>query len=187
MDEKLIGMEDRLALYTNGEITAQELVTEQASSDMLEQYKSFLTLHGLNEGNAAAEKFIEWWFGEYGDSDLTNDGFSNKNEKDSSLQTTNSKNIYNEWNRNGLLLSQLSTSDNAATVTLWRWRKPDDEDKEKCALETDIDLQEIEKWWNTIDWLNEYVGGHFHPLNLNKAELKDFIFEACNEVIERIH
>ena len=39
----------------------------------------------------------------------------------------------------------------------------------------------------TPDWINGYVGGHFHPTNpreMNKKELKSFLIEACRKTLE---
>lgn len=184
MDDRLTDVEDMLVEYVNGNVTAQELIMEIASPEMMEQYESFRVSHGLKKGNEAAAQFITWWFEENGEEPDGEDYTLNGNAV-SAFEKVDPKRIYEEWSEDGLRISQLSTSDNAAAITLWRWANPMDDDKQKCALETDIGLSEVGKWWNTIDWLNGYVGGHWHPRNMNKSELKDFIFEACNKAIEK--
>ena len=84
-------------------------------------------------------------------------------------------------------LTELSSSENARDVTLWRWKNPAITDKQKCASELDVPIAEVEKWWCTPDWINGYVGGHFHPTNpreMNKKELKSFLIEACRKTLE---
>lgn len=60
-------------------------------------------------------------------------------------------------------------------------------DKQKCASEIGVPIADVEKWWCTPDWINGYVGGHFHPTNLrgmNKKELKSFLIEACRKLLK---
>lgn len=188
MDDTIVTFadeEEMLSVYMNDSSQAEEIVKSLAPQYIQEEYKTYCLRHNQHEDNGSAVAFLEWWFDEDNDRQPMEDELLDEPIVSSS-QSTDERSIFNEWNNDEMILLQLPTSDHAAMTTLWRWENPMSKDKEKCSLETDIPIDEIEKWWNAVDWINGYVGGHFHPNNMTKAKLKAFLLEACNKVTESV-
>lgn len=185
--DKFADEQEMLDAYINGEYTAKEIVSVFLPDDVKEQYKIYCSEKNLQDTEETAAAFLGWWYEEDSDREPTAAEMLDDEEKSEEVISNGYQDIFSEWNKDITKLTELSSSETARDVTLWRWKKPTIIDKQKCASELGVPIADVEKWWCTPDWINGYVGGHFHPINLrdmNKKELKSFLIEACRKTLE---
>ena len=175
--DKFADEQEMLDAYINGEYTAKEIVSVFLPDDVKEQYNIYCSEKNLQDTEETAAAFLGWWYEEDSDREPTAAEIISNGYQD----------VFSEWNKDITKIAELSSSESARDVTLWRWKNPTIIDKQKCASELGVPIADVEKWWCTPDWINGYVGGHFHPTNLrdmNKKELKSFLIEACRKTLE---
>ena len=185
--DKFADEQEMLDAYINGEYTAKEIVSVFLPDDVKEQYKIYCSDKNLQDTEETAAAFLGWWYEEDSDRVPTAEEMLDNEEMSEEVISNGYQDVFSEWNKDITKLTELSSSESARDVTLWRWKKPAITNKQKCALELDVPIAEVEKWWCTPDWINGYVGGHFHPTNpreMNKKELKSFLIEACRKTLE---
>lgn len=185
--DKFADEQEMLDAYINGEYTAKEIVSVFLPDDVKEQYYIYCSERNLQDTEETAAAFLGWWYEEDSDREPTAEEMLDNEEMSEEVISNGYQDVFSEWNKDITKLTELSSSENARDVTLWRWKKPAITDKQKCASELDVPIAEVEKWWCTPDWINGYVGGHFHPTNpreMNKKELKSFLIEACRKTLE---
>lgn len=185
--DKFTDEQEMLDAYINGEYTAKEIVSVFLPDDVKEQYNIYCSEKKLQDTEETAAAFLGWWYEEDSDREPTAEELLDDEEMSEEVISNGYQDVFSEWNKDITKLTELSSSENARDVTLWRWKKPVITDKQKCASELDVPISEVEKWWSTPDWINGYVGGHFHPANpreMNKKELKSFLIEACRKTLE---
>lgn len=171
-----------LDAYINGDFTAKDIISGLLSNEVKERYQEYCSEHNLQDTEEAAAAFMDWWYSEDNDREPTSDEIMEDDSIDEAI-VPSAPDIFSEWNKDSNKILELSTSENARDITLWRWEHPTETDKQKCAKEIDVPIVDVEMWWNTPDWINGYVGGHFHPQEMGKKELKSFLFNACTETI----
>ena len=185
--DKFSDEQEMLDAYINGEYTAKEIVSVFLPDDVKEQYNIYCSEKKLQDTEETAAAFLGWWYEEDSDRVPTAEEMLDNEEMSEEVISNGYQDVFSEWNKDITKLTELSSSESARDVTLWRWKKPAITNKQKCALELDVPIAEVEKWWCTPDWINGYVGGHFHPTNpreMNKKELKSFLIEACRKTLE---
>lgn len=185
--DKFTDEQEMLDAYINGEYTAKEIVSVFLPDDVKEQYKIYCSEKNLQDTEETAAAFLGWWYEEDSDREPTAEELLDDEEMSEEVISNGYQDVFSEWNKDITKLTELSSSESARVVTLWRWENPVITDKQKCASETGVPIADVEKWWCTPDWINGYVGGHFHPTNLremNKKELKSFLIEACRKTLE---
>ena len=185
--DKFADEQEMLDAYINGEYTAKEIVSVFLPDDVKEQYNIYCSERNLQDTEETAAAFLGWWYEEDSDREPTAEELLDDEEMSEEGISNGYQDVFSEWNNDITKLTELSSSETARDVTLWRWKKPFITDKQKCASELDVPIAEVEKWWCTPDWINGYVGGHFHPTNpreMNKKELKSFLIEACRKTLE---
>lgn len=185
--DKFADEQEMLDAYINGEYTAKEIVSVFLSDDVKEQYNIYCSERNLQDTEETAAAFLGWWYEEDSDREPTAEEMLDNEEMSEEVISNGYQDVFSEWNKDITKLTELSSSENARDVTLWRWKNPAITDKQKCALEIGVPIADVEKWWCTPDWINGYVGGHFHPTNpreMNKKELKSFLIEACRKTLE---
>ena len=185
--DKFADEQEMLDAYINGEYTAKEIVSVFLPDDVKEQYNIYCSERNLQNTEETAAAFLGWWYEEDSDREPTAAEMLDDEEMSEEVISNGYQDVFSEWNKDITKLTELSSSENARDVTLWRWKNSAITDKQKCASELDVPIAEVEKWWCTPDWINGYVGGHFHPTNLremNKKELKSFLIEACRKTLE---
>ena len=185
--DKFADEQEMLDAYINGEYTAKEIVSVFLPDDVKEQYNIYCSEKNLQDTEETAAAFLGWWYEEDSDREPTAEELLDDEEMSEEVISNGYQDVFSEWNKDITKIAELSSSENARDVTLWRWKTPAITDKQKCASELDVPIAEVEKWWCTPDWINGYVGGHFHPTNirgLNKKELKSFLIEASRKTLE---
>lgn len=185
--DKFADEQEMLDAYINGEYTAKEIVSVFLPDDVKEQYNVYCSEKNLQDTEETAAAFLGWWYEEDSDREPTAEEMLDEKKESEDDALHGFQDIFSEWNKDVTKLTELSSSENARVVTLWRWKNPAITDKQKCASELGVPIADVEKWWCTPDWINGYVGGHFHPTNLrdmNKKELKSFLIEACRKTLE---
>lgn len=180
--DKFADEQDLLDAYVKGDFTAEECVESLVPEEVRSHYGEFCSQRNLQKSEASAASFLNWWYGEDSDREPTEEELLDEENPSSETTPSESADTFKDWD--GLKVTQLSTSDNAANVIMWRWKNPLQTDKQECATATNVPIAEVEKWWNAVDWINGYVGGHFHPQNMTKKELKYFLIDACTKSIE---
>lgn len=169
-----------LSDYVNGNISI-DYVNNKMPEHIKESFNSFCSIHNIPEDLQSIDEFVRNKYNIDNDSDETD----SVEFLDYSLQPEdNIPNVFEEWNKDLVKISQLSSSDNAVAVSKWRWKNPQDHDMQKCSLDTDVPFVEVEKWWNTVDWIDSYCEGHFHlcPIEDN---IDIFVSQACNSIVLR--
>ena len=185
--DKFADEQEMLDAYINGEYTAKEIVSVFLPDDVKEQYNIYCSERNLQDTEETAAAFLGWWYEEDSDREPTAEEMLDNEEMSEEVISNGYQDVFSEWNKDITKLTELSSSETARDVTLWRWKKPTITDKQKCASELGVPIADVEKWWCTPDWINGYVGGHFHPTNpreMNKKELKSFLIEACRKTLE---
>lgn len=185
--DKFADEQEMLDAYINGEYTAKEIVSVFLPDDVKEQYNIYCSEKNLQDTEETAAAFLGWWYEEDSDREPTAEELLDDEEMSEKVSSNGYQDVFSEWNKDITKLTELSSSETARDVTLWRWKTPTITDKQKCASELGVPIADVEKWWCTPDWINGYVGGHFHPTNpreMNKKELKSFLIEACRKTLE---
>lgn len=179
MEKDLFLLEQNfLADYVNGYIS-DGYINDKMPEHIKEEFHSFCSLHNLPKDSQSIESFVNLKY----NTDNDFDGEDSLEVIDINLEANNNlSDVFEEWNRDLLKISQLSSSDNAVAVSKWRWQNPQNDDMQNCSNDTHIPLVEVKKWWNTVDWIDSYCGGHFH-LCTNDEYINTFISEACSNII----
>ena len=159
--DKFADEQEMLDAYINGEYTAKEIVSVFLPDDVKEQYNIYCSERNLQDTEETAAAFLGWWYEEDSDREPTAEEMLDNEEMSEEVISNGYQDVFSEWNKDITKLTELSSSENARDVTLWRWKNPAITDKQKCASELDVPIAEVEKWWCTPDWINGYVGGHF--------------------------
>lgn len=180
--DKFADEQDLLDAYVNGDFTAEECVESLVPEEVRSHYGEFCSQRNLQRNEASARLFLDWWYSEDSDREPIEEEMLDEEKASSDVSLQESANVFDKWDT--LKTSQLATSENAADVTLWRWKNPMVTNKQECANATSVPMEEVEKWWNVVDWINGYVGGHFHPQQMSKKELRHFLLDACTKSIE---
>jgi len=171
--------------YINGVFSAKDIISELLSDEVKERYKEYCSEHNLQDTEEGAAAFMDWWYSEDNDREPTSDELlDDETTEDSSPGKISD--VFSEWNKDAKRINELSISESARNILLWRWKNPAETNKQKCAKEINVSIEDVEKWWNTPDWVNGYIGGHFHPnipQEMNKKKLKSFLFNACTETM----
>ncbi len=184
--DKFADEQDILDVYINGEYPAKKIISDLVPDEVKKRYNEYCSERNRQDTEDTAAAFLDWWYSEENDSEPSDDELLDEEEiPDDASQGYQA--IFSEWNKEHTTLSELSTSESACDVTLWRWENPTETNKQKCALETDVPITDVEKWWNTPDWINGYVGGHFNPTapkKMDKKKLEAFLIDACRRTLE---
>lgn len=181
--DKFSDEQEILDSYINGEFSAKDIVSELLSDEVKERYKEYCSEHNLQDTEEAAAAFMDWWYSEDNDREPTSDELLEEENASNEDASQDAPDIFSEWNKDSNKILALSSSESAREITLWRWKNPTETDKQKCVKDIDVPIADVEMWWNTPDWINGYVGGHFHPQKMDKKELKSFLFKACTETM----
>lgn len=185
--DKFADEQEMLDAYIKGEYTAKEIVSVFLPDDVKEQYNVYCSEKNLQDTEETAAAFLAWWYEEDSDREPTAEELLDDEEMSEEVISNGYQDVFSEWNKDITKITELSSSETARDVTLWRWKKTTITDKQKCASELGVPIADVEKWWCTPDWINGYVGGHYHPTNLRemtKKELKSFLIEACRKTLE---
>ena len=183
--DKFDDEQEILETYTSGQYQAKEIIG-LLSDEVKERYKEYCSEHNQQDSEDAAVAFIDWWYAEDSDREPTSDELLEEEDTTKEGSSEKNSNVFSEWNKDAERINELSISGSARNILLWRWKNPAETDKQKCAKEINVSIEDVEKWWNIPDWVNGYVGGHFHPnipQEMNKKELRSFLFNACTEAI----
>lgn len=182
--DKFAEEQDMLDAYIKGEFTALDIATVIAPDEVKDKYKEYCSLHKVGEGEESAKAFLDWWYDEDSDREPSDDELLGEELPSFEDASREDETVFSEWNKDVAKITKMSISESARDITLWRWKNPTSTNKQKCALDINVPITEVEEWWNVPDWINGYVGGHFHPVNMDKKELKAFLVEACRKTIE---
>lgn len=184
--DKFEDEQELLDTYISGQYPAKEVIA-LLSDEVKERYKEYCSEHNLQDTDEAAAAFMDWWYAEDSDREPTSDELLEEEDTANGEDASESiPDVFSEWNKDKERINELSISGSARNILLWRWKNPAETDKQKCANEVNVSIEDVEKWWNIPDWVNGYVGGHFHPnipQEMNKKELKSFLFNACTETM----
>lgn len=183
METKRISEEDEaMAMWAGNEFTASEVIMLLPDT-IKNQYHDFCSSRHLQKNEESATAFLDWYMDEQSDRMPVEDELY---ESVDSPRPGQAMNTYMEWSSNLMKLSNLS-SDEAVEVTLWRYKNPGSSDKGKCGTDTGIAPDKVDEWWNTVDWIDCVVGGHFHPVPLNTQTIKDFLLVKATECMDNCH
>lgn len=125
------------------------------------------------ENEAAAMDFLDEYNGLFLDSEELS------TEKSNSINNG----MFENWRKDTLFLNELSSSHAALHITLWRYRNPTSLDRHCCAVALNVSMEDIEKWWNVVDFLNCENNGHFQPIRLDEKTLGTAIKQICQQYI----
>ncbi len=174
--DKFEDEQELLNAYVDGEIAPLKIVTIFAPDDVKIQFKVYCKLNNVVEDDKSASAFLDWWYDENSNTEPLEDEWMDDDSKTNSAPLDNPE-AFVKWD--ALKLSELSTSNSAVEVCLWRWKNPT-KGKAECVSELKIAASEVDEWWEITDWIDNYVGGHFHPITgMKNKELKSFIMDAC--------
>lgn len=166
--------EDRLdELFLDKKISCADYVKHH-SPDMLQAYRAFLRDNELQDTEASASKFLDSenmsMAQEYEENELQDVDAG----KDESVA------VYDDWMQDKKRLDALVMDNEvAAKVTLWRYQNPGSSEMQLCASHVGEEMDEVEKWWQTIDFINGSLGGgHFRLIEVSLDNVKTVISDA---------
>lgn len=167
--------EDQLdELFLDKEISCVDYVKHH-SKEMLEAYMAYLHSNDLQDGEAAAMKFL----------DEENLSMANEieqmDEQSSASDNGEAVTVYNEWKHDEEKLNALmAESDVASKITLWRYNNPTSSEQPLCATQIEEKEDDVKKWWNTIDFVNGALGGgHIKMVEPTLENVKTIITDAA--------
>ena len=138
-----------LIYYQDGEINASQLI-EHASEEIYSEYIDFL----------------DWWMDE--DREIEDEDIVPENEEEETDEEETQMQEFAKWDEDRDLLEELSLSEEATKVAVWRYRHPMSNDKLLCATETGLISMTVEKWWQVPDFINHRKGYKFAPSDLSE-------------------
>lgn len=159
-----------LSWYEQGDISALQYI-EHHSPGMGDRFKKWCHQHASMEDEAAAMDFLDEYNGLFLDSEELS------TEKSNSIDNE----MFENWRKDTQLLNDLCSSHAALHISLWRYRNPTSLDRHSCAAELNVPMEDIEKWWNVVDFLNFENNGHFQPIRLDENALGMAIFYLCTQ------
>lgn len=142
--DKFTDEQEMLDAYINGEYTAKEIVSVFLPDDVKEQYNIYCSEKNLQDTEETAAAFLGWWYEEDSDREPTAEELLDDEEMSEEVISNGYQDVFSEWNKDITKLTELSSSENARDVTLWRWKNPVITDKQKCASELDVPISEVE-------------------------------------------
>lgn len=166
--------EDRLdELFLDKKISCADYVKHH-SPEMLEAYRAYLRDNDLYDNETSASRFL----------DAENISMAQELEENE-LQAVETDNIesvavYEEWQKDKEKLDALvMEAEIAAKVTLWRYQNPVSSEKQLCASNIGEDIDKVEKWWQTIDFINGSLGGgNFRLIETTQDNVLTIISDA---------
>lgn len=161
-----------LSWYEQGDISALQYI-EHHSPGMGDRFKKWCHQHASMEDEAAAMDFLDEYNGLFLDSEELS------TEKSNSIDNE----MFENWRKDTQLLNDLCSSHAALHISLWRYRNPISHDKHCCAGVLNVSMEDIEKWWNVVDFLNFENNGHFQPIRLDENTLDKAIKQICQQYI----
>ena len=161
-----------LSWYEQGDISALQYI-EHHSPGMSDRFKEWCHRHASMEDEAAAMDFLDEYNGLFLDSEELS------TEKSNSIDNE----MFENWRKDTQLLNDLCSSHAALHISLWRYRNPTSHDKHCCAGVLNVSMEDIEKWWNVVDFLNFENNGHFQPIRLDENTLDKAIKQICQQYI----
>lgn len=161
-----------LSWYEQGDISALQYI-EHHSPGMGDRFKKWCHQHASMEDEAAAMDFLDEYNGLFLDSEELS------TEKSNSIDNE----MFENWRKDTQLLNDLCSSHAALHISLWRYRNPISHDKHCCAGVLNVSMEDIEKWWNVVDFLNFENNGQFQPIRLDENTLDKAIKQICQQYI----
>lgn len=161
-----------LSWYEQGDISALHYI-EHHSPGMGDRFKKWCHQHASMEDEAAAMDFLDEYNGLFLDTE------EQATEKSKGVDNG----MFEEWRKDAQLLNDLCSSHAALHISLWRYKNPISHDKHCCAGVLNVSMEDIEKWWNVVDFLNFENNGHFQPIRLDENTLGKAIKQICQQYI----
>lgn len=161
-----------LSLYEQGNISALHYI-EHHSPGMGDRFKKWCHQHASKEDEEAAMDFLDEYNGLFLDSEELS------SEKSNSIDNG----MFEKWRKDTQFLNELSSSQAALYITLWRYRNPTSFDRHCCAVALNVSIEDIDKWWNVADFLNFENNSHFQPIRLDENALGMAIKQICRQYI----
>lgn len=143
--DKFADEQEMLDAYINGEYTAKEIVSVFLPDDVKEQYNIYCSEKNLQDTEETAAAFLGWWYEEDSDREPTAAEMLDDEEKSEEVISNGYQDVFSEWNKDITKIAELSSSESARDVTLWRWKNPAITDKQKCASEIGVPIADVEK------------------------------------------
>lgn len=165
-------------MFLANDITELDYVKHH-SQDMLDAYNYFIEEEELPDNAASAAMFMDVENISYGGREIEEDSEEDDSEEQEKDNDSMSVAIYNKWvqekNKVDILFEGC---EEAELVTLWRYNNPVG-DMDECADKLLIDKATVEKWWDTIDFINGSLGGgRFKLVNPSQSNIKSVIEDA---------
>lgn len=120
--DKFADEQEMLDAYINGEYTAKEIVSVFLPDDVKEQYNIYCSEKNLQDTEETAAAFLAWWYEEDSDREPTAEEMLDDEEMSEEVISNGYQDVFSEWNKDITKLTELSSSENARDVTLWRWK-----------------------------------------------------------------
>ena len=120
--DKFADEQEMLDAYINGEYTAKEIVSVFLPDDVKEQYNIYCSEKKLQDTEETAAAFLGWWYEEDSDREPTDEELLDDEEISEEVTSNGYQDIFSEWNKDITKLTELSSSESARDVTLWRWK-----------------------------------------------------------------
>lgn len=161
-----------LSWYEQGDISALQYI-EHHSPGMTDRFKKWCHQHASMEDEETAMDFLDEYNGLFLDTE------EQSSEKSNSMDYG----MFEKWRKDTQFLYELSSSRAALHITLWRYRNPTSLDRHCCPGALNVSMEDIEKWWNVVDFLNYENNGHFQPIRLDVNALGMAIKQICLQYI----
>lgn len=158
-----------LIYYQDGEINASQLI-EHASEEIYSEYIAYLDKRGLDITEDSAMDFLDWWMDE--DREIEDEDILPEDEEEETDEGETQAQEFAKWDEDRDFLEELSLSEEATKVTVWRYRHPMSSDKLLCATETGLISMTVEKWWQVPDFINHRKGYRFAPSDLSEEGVR---------------
>lgn len=120
--DKFADEQEMLDAYINGEYTAKEIVSVLLPDDVKEHYNIYCSKKNLQDTEDTAAAFLDWWYEEDSDREPTAEELLDDEEMSEKVSSNGYQDIFFEWNKDITKLTELSSSESARDVTLWRWK-----------------------------------------------------------------
>lgn len=120
--DKFADEQEMLDAYINGEYTAKEIVSVFLPDDVKEQYNIYCSERNLQDTEETAAAFLGWWYEEDSDREPTAEEMLDNGEMSEEVISNGYQDVFSEWNKDITKIAELSSSESARDVTLWRWK-----------------------------------------------------------------
>ena len=169
---------DTLLVYYQDEAITATQVIAHCSDNMLQEYRNYCSKRELEDTEENAQEFLDWWMDE--ERETEEEDMMDIQELPSMEEEKVDDKILDSWLSDSSIRQDLAFSDEPAIVCDWRYKNPMSKDKEKCASDTGLALDMVEKWWlvpNFIDHIQKRRTSFSGKDSIN--QISKFLLGVC--------